>query len=143
MTITERTAYLKGLLEGLQPDENKPESKLLAAIIETLDDIANDLTDVANDVAQLNDYAEELDEDLADVESVVYDDEEDELYDDDDFECDGDCENCDEDCDDGFYEVTCPHCGETVCFDETCNPRDLICPACQERFDCLDAPEEK
>ena len=34
-----------------------------------------------------------------------------------------------------------PHCGETVCFDETCDPRDLVCPACQEHFDCLDSPE--
>ena len=64
----------------------------------------------------------------------------DEDEDDDDFECDGDCDECDEDCE-GFYEAVCPHCGETVCFDETCDPRDLVCPACQEHFDCLDSPE--
>lgn len=139
MTITEKTAYLKGLLEGLDLDENKAEGKLLKAVIETLDELANDLADVADDVATLNDYVEELDEDLGEVEEYLYSDECDCDCDDDDIDCDGDCENCDEDCD-GFYEATCPHCGANVCFDETCDPRDLICPSCQERFDCLDSP---
>lgn len=140
MTITEKTAYLKGLLEGMNLDETKPEAKLLKAVIETLDEMANDLTDVADDVAELNDYVEEIDDDLSDVEELLYDDEDE---DEEDFACDGNCEDCDEDCDDGFYEAVCPHCGETVCFDETCDPRNLICPACQEKFDCLDAPEKE
>ena len=147
MTITEKTAYLKGLLEGLNLDESKPEGKLLKAVVETLDELANDLTDVADDVATLNDYVEELDEDLGDVEEFVYSDDECDCdcdcdEDDEDYECDGDCDNCDEDCD-GFYEATCTHCGASVCFDETCDPRDLICPSCQERFDCLDASNEQ
>lgn len=138
MTITEKTAYLKGLLEGLTLDETKPEGKLLKTVVETLDEMANDLSDLGGDVATLNDYVEELDEDLGEVEEYLCDEDEDE--DDDDFECDGDCDECDEDCE-GFYEAVCPHCGETVCFDETCDPRDLVCPACQEHFDCLDSPE--
>ena len=141
MTITEKTAYLKGLLEGLNIDETKAEGKLLKAVIETLDELANDLTDVADDVATLNDYVEELDEDLGEVEEYLYSDECD-CDCDDDIDCDGDCDCCDEDCD-GFYEATCPHCNANVCFDETCDPRDLICPSCQEHFDCLDAPEVK
>ncbi|MBR5539517.1 MAG: hypothetical protein IKU61_06425 [Clostridia bacterium] len=147
MTITEKTAYLKGLLEGMNIDETKAEGKLLKAVIETLDELANDLTDVAEDVATLNDYVEELDEDLGDVEEYLYSDD-DECdcdccdCDDDEFECDGDCDCCDEDCD-GFYEVECPKCGANVCFDETCDPRDLICPACQERFDCLEGADEE
>ena len=139
MTITEKTAYLKGLLEGLSIDESKPEGKLLKAVVETLDEMANDLEDLGGDVATLNDYVEELDEDLGEVEECLCDCDEDDEYDEDE-ECDGDCEDCDCDCD-GFYEVVCPHCGETVCFDETCDPRDLVCPACQEHFDCLDAPD--
>ncbi len=146
MTITEKTAYLKGLLEGMNIDETKAEGKLLKAVIDTLDELANDLTDVAEDVATLNDYVEELDEDLGAVEEFVYSDDDDCDCDccdcDDDFDCDGDCDCCDEDCD-GFYEVECPHCGANVCFDETCDPRDLICPSCQERFDCLEATEDK
>jgi len=141
MSITEKTAYLKGLLEGMNIDETKAEGKLLKAVIETLDELANDLTDVAEDVATLNDYVEELDEDLGAVEEFVYSDDECDCCDcDDDFDCDGDCDCCDEDCD-GFYEVECPHCGANVCFDETCDPREILCPSCQEKFDCLEAPD--
>ena len=128
MTITEKTAYLKGLMEGLTLDETKPEGKLLKAVVETLDEMANDLSDLGGDVATLNDYVEELDEDLGEVEEYLCDEDEDE---DDEFACDGDCDDCDEDCD-GFYEAVCPHCGETVCFDETCDPRDLVCPAARK-----------
>ena len=145
MTITEKTAYLKGLLEGMNIDETKAEGKLLKAVIETLDELANDLTDVAEDVATLNDYVEELDEDLGAVEEFVYSDDDcdcDCCDCDDDYDCDGDCDCCDEDCD-GFYEVECPHCGANVCFDETCDPREILCPSCQEKFDCLEAPEAK
>ena len=146
MTITEKTAYLKGLLEGLNIDETKAEGKLLKAVIDTLDELANDLTDVADDVATLNDYVEELDEDLGAVEEFVYSDDDDcdccDCDCDDEFDCDGDCDCCDEDCD-GFYEVECPKCGANVCFDESCDPRNLMCPSCQERFDCLEVTEEK
>ena len=149
MTITEKTAYLKGLLEGMNIDESKPEAKLLKAVVETLDELANDLTDVAEDVATLNDYAEELDEDLGAVEEYLLGEDDDDCDccdcdcdDDDEFECDGDCECCDEDCD-GFYEVECPHCGANVCFDETCDPRDLTCPACMKSFDVLEGADEE
>ena len=35
------------------------------------------------------------------------------------------------------YEVTCPSCGETVCFDSELDPEHLVCPACQEKFGCI------
>ena len=133
MTITEKTAYLKGLMEGLTLDETKPEGKLLKAVVETLDEMANDLSDLGGDVATLNDYVEELDEDLGEVEEYLCDEDEDE---DDEFACDGDCDDCDEDCD-GFYEAVCPHCGETVCFDQELDPENLVCPACGEKFGCI------
>ena len=77
MKITEKTAYLKGLLEGLSIDRNKPEGKRLAAIIDTLDEMAAEA-----------DYYEAWD-----------DDDDDEDYDDEDYcycdECDeDDCEGC-------------------------------------------------
>lgn len=40
MEITEKVAYLKGLAEGMELDTEKKEGKLLAAIIDVLDDIA-------------------------------------------------------------------------------------------------------
>lgn len=124
MTITERTAYLKGLAEGLALDESKPEGKLIAEMVKLLDEMANEIADINDDCDMLNDYIEEIDEDLGAVEEIVYDD-----------ECD--CCDCDDDDeDDDYFEVTCPACGETVCFDETVDPSELVCPACGEQFDC-------
>lgn len=122
MTLTERTAYLKGLAEGLALDESKPEGKLIAEMVKLLDEMANSVADIEEECDMLNDYIEEIDEDLGDVEEYVYDDDE--------------CDCCDDDCDDDYFEVTCPKCGETVCFDESVDPTELICPSCGEKFDC-------
>ena len=40
MEITEKVAYLKGLAEGMELDTEKKEGKLLAAIIDVLDDLS-------------------------------------------------------------------------------------------------------
>ena len=50
--------------------------------------------------------------------------------------CDTDC-CCDDDdccCDEDFMEAMCPHCKETICFDNELDPADLICPACGKNF---------
>ena len=67
-------------------------------------------------------------------------------YDDwDDDECDGDCDDCDCDCalaDEDYFEVECPSCGETICFDGSIDPEELACPACGEKFECLVSEED-
>ena len=115
MSITEKTAYLKGLLEGMNLDDSKPEGKLLKAIVETLDAMAAEVADLNKETEYIEDYLDELDYDLGDLESDYYemwDDEDDDEFDedDDDFclcdECDAeDCTDCildaDEDEEDG------------------------------------------
>ena len=49
MTISEKVAYLKGLAEGMELDTEKKEGKLLAAIIDVLDDIALEIADMKAD----------------------------------------------------------------------------------------------
>ncbi len=138
MTLTEKTAYLKGLAEGLGIEKkDTAEAKLIKALIDLCTDMAEEIEDLGSDIEDLIDYCEELDEDLGDVEQVLIDEEDDE-----DWECDGDCDCCDmcddcEDCDccdccDDYYEIICPSCGETVCFDESVDAEELICPACGE-----------
>ena len=46
-------------------------------------------------------------------------DDADDFYDDDDSE---------------YYELECPSCGETVCFDDSLDPDELVCPACGEKI---------
>ncbi|MBO5410373.1 MAG: hypothetical protein J6A60_03840, partial [Clostridia bacterium] len=46
MSVSEKVAYLRGLMEGLDMDEDKKETKLFNAIIEALDDVASELSDM-------------------------------------------------------------------------------------------------
>ena len=82
MEITEKVAYLKGLAEGLALDtEKSKEGKLIAAIIDVLDDMALELADMQDEQCDLEDGLDAVSEDLADVESLIYeelDDEDDE-----------------------------------------------------------------
>ena len=104
MSITEKVAYLKGLMDGLEIDKATKEGKVLAAMADVLEDIA--LT-----VADNCDQIDAIDEDLENLEEFVYEgdffDEDDEEWDDDDY-CFGDCDECDGCCDEddcGYYEV--------------------------------------
>ena len=103
MTLTEKTAYIKGLMEGLDFKADTPEKKILNAVVDLLDDLAIAVTEAEEDIEYLNDYAEELDADLGDVESDIYECDDDEDFDDED-----------EDDDEDYYEAVCPKCGEKL-----------------------------
>ncbi len=130
MNITEKIAYIKGLAEGLQLDESKPEVKLINAIVDVLDDIAYDVKDMEDLYDELSEQVDEIDQDLADVESELYDEDyEDDL--DDDFD-DDDFDDY-EDGDDPFYEVTCEACGEKISVSEdVLLEGEIECPNCGE-----------
>ena len=72
----------------------------------------------------MGEYVEDMDDDLSAVEEAVFGEEDDE---DDDDE--------DEDGDDQYYEITCPKCGETICFDDSLEGDELTCPACGEHLE--------
>lgn len=131
MNITEKSAYLKGLAEGIGLDPQKPETKIIEALLDLVADMTQKITELEEDVETLNDYADELDEDLGFVEELLYEDEDCDCdCDDCDFDCDCDCGcGCDED-EEGFRCLMCPGCGEKLYFDETMDPGDMVCPAC-------------
>ena len=146
MTILEKTAYIKGLCEGLELDKkDTAEAKVIKALLDLCQDMAEEIDALGSDVEDLIDYCEELDEDLGDVEEVLLDEEEDEEDDEDEWddECDGECDDCEfcgecELCDDEeYYEIVCPSCGETVCFDDSVNSDELLCPACGNALGCI------
>ena len=127
MTISEKAAYIKGLAEGLNLDETTPVGKVMEKVLDLLSDLSAEVTDLREETNSIREYAEELDEDLGDVESDLWGD---------DDEDDEDDEDDDED-ETGFYEATCPACGETVCFDDSIDPEEVVCPACGEKFSCV------
>ena len=120
MNTTESLGYLKGLLDGLDFDADKKDTKMFKAIVEVLENIIKDIDDVNEDMDLLAEQVDGIDDDLAEVEDYL-------------AECDEcDCEDC-EDCEGGEYAVTCPACGEEFTVDEdTVMEGGIECPACGE-----------
>ena len=122
MKLSEKAAYLKGLADGLNINEDTPTEKLIGKLLDLVSDMAAEIEKLETRCDELTDYADELDADLGDVEEYLFS-EDDEDYDDED--------------DDDSYEVTCPSCGEVICFDSSCDPEELICPECGEEFNAV------
>ena len=147
MTISEKSAYLKGLMEGLNLDTEKAEGKMISAIVDLLGDVTKRLTDVEETTIAISDELDEIEEDLDAIEDYILDEEDD--YDededeDDDFWPDDEDEEDDEMGDEGFdfgdedsiiYEVECA-CGERIAFDEeTLEKGSMLCPNCGETLE--------
>ncbi|MBO5078923.1 MAG: hypothetical protein J6B67_04485 [Oscillospiraceae bacterium] len=153
MTISEKAAYLKGLMDGLKLDTEKAEGQMISAIVDLLGDVTRRLTDVEETTIAISDELDEIEEDLDAIEDYILDEEdEDEDYED-DFDDDDDYYDEDEDYDEGFdfgdeettiYEVKCA-CGEIIDFDEeTLEKGSMVCPNCGEtlEFSLEDEEEE-
>jgi hypothetical protein len=128
MTLTEKAAYIKGLAEGLGLDENKPETKIINALLDLIDDLSLTVSDLEDELVLVGEQVDAVDEDLDALESYVYDD--------DDCDCDCDCDCCCDDDDDEFFEVECPACGEVINVDEgILESGSIECPNCGENLE--------
>ena len=160
MTINEKAAYLKGLMEGLQLDTEKAEGKMIAAIIDLLGDVTKKLTNGADTTIAISDELDAIEEDLDAIEDFIMDEDDDDDYDDDDYDDDDfddfdDFDDDDEEYEEGFdfgdedttiYEVKCV-CGNVIAFDEeTLEAGSIVCDECGETlefsFDDEDEDEE-
>ena len=104
MQLKEKVSYIKGLMEGMQYDTTTQEGKLMAAVVELLDEMADEVTVMSGDVEELYTAVDVIGTDLEEVEDYLYDldeDEEEELDEDELFE-------------DGLNEITCPKCGVVI-----------------------------
>ena len=147
MTISEKSAYLKGLMDGLKLNTESDEGKMIAAIVDLLGDLSRKVTDIEDTTIAISDELDEIEDDLDAIEDFIMDDEDDEDDDwddeDEDWEEYEDDEN-DEDADEGFdfgdedstiYEVTCS-CGNVIDFDdETLEKGSIVCPNCGETLE--------
>ena len=136
MELFEKVAYLKGLAEGLALDTETKEGKLIAAIIDVLDEMCEKFGEIEEDLYDMEEGLDAVSDDLSEVEEVLYeliDDEEE--YDEDE----------DEDDDTEWFETTCPVCEEEILFDEDeLEAGEIICPNCGEKleFDLSDLAAE-
>ena len=131
MDICEKIAYIKGLAEGLSLDETTKEGKILAAVIDLLDDMTSEICEIEDGFDELMEQIDAVDEDLSAVEDIIYGEDED------------DCCDCDDCCDgnDEVYEIECPACHDTIYLDgDMLEEEGMTCPNCGTElefdFDC-------
>lgn len=147
MTVSEKVAYIKGLMAGMKISTEDGEGKILAEIVDLLGDLADD-------IAETHEQLDAVDEDLSTLEEFVYEELDDDFDIDDEY-CPGDCTNCDgcdglEDDDDDYdydtaeYSVACPACGEEFFIDESAIEANEVfeCPACHEKIEFYVEDEE-
>ena len=87
MTISEKSAYLKGLMDGLKLNTESDEGKMIAAIVDLLGDLTRKVTDIEDTTIAISDELDEIEEDLDAIEDYIldeddYDDDWDDDYDD-------------------------------------------------------------
>ena len=126
MTVTEKVAYLKGLASGLELDANDKTVKLLNAIIDTLDEMAEAMSELELDVVDICDQVDAVDEDLSEVEDYLFDvDEED-------------------DDEDDLYEIKCPECDDSMIVSIDMLDDTIECSNCgaELRLDVTEETEE-
>ena len=152
MTLSEKAAYLKGLMDGIKLDTEKDENRLLKAVVDLLQDMATSVDDLEENAIAVSDELDEIEDNLDAIDEYLMDDEDedDEDFDDymdyDDDEADYDLGDDEFDFDDDpVYEVTCPTCGEV----EQVSEEELLkgsihCPKCGEllEFDIEEDDEE-
>lgn len=116
--ISEKVAYLDGLADGLSLKDEGTD-KILRGVIDTLGAIAEALEEQDESIDDLSDCIDGIYDELDDIEGTL------------DEEYDGELDE------DDFIEAVCPHCGETVYFDEDMIDSEdgLICPNCNEAID--------
>ncbi|MFQ8599951.1 MAG: CD1247 N-terminal domain-containing protein [Oscillospiraceae bacterium] len=129
MSVTEKVAYLKGLMEGLGVDDSTKEGKVIGAMASILEDLAGSVAELQDGFNEMTELVDIIDEDLGELEEDIYGD-----------ECGEDCDCHDEDdydmddlLDEELYEVVCPTCGDTICInEEMLDEGEMECPNCGE-----------
>ena len=146
MTISEKSAYLKGLMDGLKLDTETNEGKMIAAIVDLLGDMTKKVVDIEDTTIAISDELDEIEEDLDAIEDYLLDeeDDEDDDYDDEDDDWEDAEDDEEDDGEEGFdfgdeettvYEVQCA-CGNIIDFDEdVLESGSIVCDKCGETLE--------
>ncbi|HIZ49200.1 MAG TPA: zinc-ribbon domain-containing protein [Candidatus Gemmiger excrementavium] len=130
MDLNAKAAYIRGLMTGMEFDPASKNGKVIAAMMDLLEEMAATVTEHDNALDQVYDELETLDQDLDDLVMDLYGEDEEDGEEDEDL-----------------YEVTCPNCGAVATVDEETlmDPdQELVCPNCGAAFDIeLEGTEEE
>jgi DNA-directed RNA polymerase subunit RPC12/RpoP len=132
-------------MEGMKLSTETDEGKMIAALVDTIGQIASSISDLEENAIAVSDELDEIEETLDAMEDFLLDefDEDDEDEDEEDEE---DEDDFDFDDDEIIYEVECPACGEIINIDEDMLEEGSIsCPNCGEEleFDLDDEEDEE
>ena len=75
MDLNAKAAYIRGLMTGMDFDADSKNGKVIAAMMDLLEEMAAQVTEHDNALIRLYDELETLDQDLDDVVSDIYADE--------------------------------------------------------------------
>ena len=122
MQLSEKAAYVKGLIDGLELDPKDKQTKVFRNIADLLCEMAEEIKDLEQCYDDVCDQVDGISEDLAGVEDLL---------------CEDDFESISYDDqgsgDDLAYEVSCPTCGKTTYLSEdSLNSGVIKCPCCGE-----------
>ena len=153
MKLTEKIAYMKGLLDGMELDGSTKEGKAILQMADVMEEMGVYIDDLQSQVDELTELCDLLDKDLGDVETDLYCDDDDFDDDDDDFDLDDDDDEDNDfrigkvlpadyddfayedsdDYDNEIYIVNCPSCDEAVNITEReLEEGSIVCPHCGE-----------
>ena len=93
MDLNAKAAYIRGLMSGMEFDENSKNGKVITAMMDLLEELAGTVTEHDDALDQVYDELDTLDEDMDDLMADLYEDEDEE----DEDEVDGEA---------ATYEVT-------------------------------------
>ena len=130
MELSNKAAYLQGLVDGLGVDESTKEGKIIKAMSALLAEMAEALEGMDEDLSRAYDQINDLSDELEDLEADLYEDED---------------ANDDDIASEPFYEVACPNCGETVYVSEDdLDAGEANCAHCGVTFEvALEGDEEE
>ena len=148
MTIKEKVAYLEGLAEGMNIESND-QGKLFKAIIDTLNDIADEIDELNENALDIGEELDAISDDLAEVEDFLmdedydigdedfdfdFDDDDYDDFDDDQNEGNTGCASCGGGDDVEFsIDIACPDCNAEIELDEEDIANESVtCPACNK-----------
>lgn len=130
MDLNARAAYIRGLMKGMEFDAASPNGKVIAAMMDLLDEMAAAVTEHDGALDELADEVAAIGDDLDGVAADLYGED---APDADDAEGD-----------EAMYEVTCPNCNTVTAVDEETLLREqLVCPKCGAAFDIELEPTEE
>lgn len=128
MDLNAKAAYIRGLMAGMEFDPESKNGKVIAAMMDLLEEMAAAVTEHDDALDQVYEDVDTIDQDLTDLINIVFD------VDDEDNEDEADDDA--EDGDETTYEVTCPNCGAVSTVDEeTLLNDELVCPNCGAAFE--------